>query len=228
MMNYKLGFILFTCAAFSNADSIHIPSTSTPEGMSLEKYNELSALLNPSNDVRAKANVTAKADASAKRRADMAAQARADAVAKAKADAMAKAKFQADTKKASTEPDTKYEIDFDHKSEHEKASAAQKANEAAAMKKAEAKKIASSAKRDFENKIKKAWILPENTSGQKAIVRVFLTESGAVSAVVVNATDPDVKESVEQAVRSAAPYPMPSDPDARSQAKTFTASFTVK
>ena len=226
MMNYKLGFILFTCAAFSNADSIHIPSTSTPEGMSLEKYNELSALLNPSNDVRAKANVTAKADASAKRRADMAAQARADAV--AKADAMAKAKFQADTKKASTEPDTKYEIDFDHKSEHEKASAARKANEEAAVKKAEARKTVSSAKSDFENKIKSAWIAPENTSGEKVTARITLTDNGLVSSMVVNASNPDIKDSIRLAILAAEPYPMPSDPEVRKFARSFTASFTSK
>lgn len=193
-MNYKLGFIVLICTTFSNADAIHIPSTATPEGMSIEQYNELSASLKQTDGGQKDFN-TAKANTPLK---------------------------------AKAETDVKRKADLEPEIEAERSSAAQKANEAAAMKKAEAKKIASSAKRDFENKIKKAWILPENTSGQKAIVRVFLTESGAVSAVVVNATDPDVKKSVEQAVRSAAPYPMPSDPDARSQAKTFTASFTVK
>ena len=70
--------------------------------------------------------------------------------------------------------------------------------------------------------------MPSDSSGQKASARVTLTESGGVASVVVNASDPDVKASVEQAVRAAAPFPMPSDPDARREARSFTASFTVK
>jgi colicin import membrane protein len=45
--------------------------------------------------------------------------------------------------------------------------------------------------------------------------------------VIVNSSDPDVKASVEAAVRAAAPYPMPDDPDAR-RARSFTSSFTAK
>jgi colicin import membrane protein len=37
-----------------------------------------------------------------------------------------------------------------------------------------------------------------------------------------------MKASVEAAVRSAAPYPMPSDSEARRQAQSFTSSFTAK
>lgn len=70
--------------------------------------------------------------------------------------------------------------------------------------------------------------MPLNSSGQRATARVKLSDSGSVISIVVNASDPDVKTSIEQAVRSAAPYPMPSDPEARSQARSFTASFTVK
>ena len=103
-----------------------------------------------------------------------------------------------------------------------------KAKEEAANKKAEARKIASSAKRDFENKIKRAWHMPLNSSGQRATARVKLSDSGSVISIVVNASDPDVKTSIEQAVRSAAPYPMPSDPDARREARSFTASFKVE
>jgi colicin import membrane protein len=58
------------------------------------------------------------------------------------------------------------------------------------------------------------------SSGKKATARVTLTDSGAVASVIVNASDPDMKASVEAAVRSAAPYPMPSDPDARREART--------
>ena len=92
----------------------------------------------------------------------------------------------------------------------------------------EALKIASSAKRDFENKVKRAWQVPINSSGQQATARVSLSENGSVATVSVNASDPDIKSSIERAIRAAAPYPMPSDPDARRQARSFSASFKVK
>jgi len=92
----------------------------------------------------------------------------------------------------------------------------------------EALKIASSAKRDFENKVKRAWQVPINSSGQQATARVSLSENGSVATVSVNASDPDIKSSVERAVRDAAPYPMPFDPDARRQARSFSASFKVE
>lgn len=95
-------------------------------------------------------------------------------------------------------------------------------------KKNEALQIASSAKRDFENKVKRAWQVPINSSGQQATARVSLNEDGSVASVSVNASDPEVKASVERAVRAAAPYPMPSDPDARRQARSFSASFKVE
>ena len=52
-----------------------------------------------------------------------------------------------------------------------------------------------------------------------------LSDSGTVLSVVVNASDPDMKASIAAAVRAAAPYPMPSDPDARSEARRFTSTF---
>ena len=70
--------------------------------------------------------------------------------------------------------------------------------------------------------------MPANSSGQKATARVTLSDSGAVLSVIVNSSDPDVKASVEAAVRAAAPYPMPDDPDARREARSFTSSFTAK
>ena len=70
--------------------------------------------------------------------------------------------------------------------------------------------------------------MPANSSGQKATARVTLSDSGAVLSVIVNSSDPDVKASVEAAVRAAAPYPMPDDPDARREARSFTSSFTSK
>ncbi|WP_372403277.1 cell envelope integrity protein TolA [Acinetobacter piscicola] len=96
-------------------------------------------------------------------------------------------------------------------------------------KKAETQIIVPSTKRDFVNKIHNAWSIPVGLSAQKATARIILTESGAVSSIIlVNASDPMLKESIVQAVYSAAPFPMPSDPDARREARSFTASFTVK
>ncbi|RZG80270.1 hypothetical protein EXE10_14410 [Acinetobacter sp. WCHAc060033] len=95
-------------------------------------------------------------------------------------------------------------------------------------KKNEALQIASSAKRDFENKVKRAWQVPINSSGQQATARVSLSENGSVATVSVNASDPDIKSSIERAIQAAAPYPMPFDPDARRQARSFSASFKVE
>jgi colicin import membrane protein len=109
--------------------------------------------------------------------------------------------------------------------EEAKSSSAKKAAEEAAQKKAEAKKIASTAKRDFENKIKRVWDTPTDSAGKTATARITLTESGAVRSVIVSSSDPDMKASIEAAVRAAAPYPMPSDPDARREAQNLTSTF---
>lgn len=110
----------------------------------------------------------------------------------------------------------------------EKTTEAKRQADASLKKKNEAKEIASSVKRDFASKVKRAWHIPANSSGQRATARVTLNDNGSVATVSVNASDPDIKESVEQAVHAAAPYPMPSDPDARRQAQTFNASFKVE
>ncbi len=176
------------------------------------------------NDAKAKAAADAKAkaanDAKAKAAADAKAKAANDAKAKAAADAKAKADTDAKAKAAA---DAKAKVDADAK-----ASAAKKAAEEAATKKAEAKRIASSAIKEFTDRITRAWIRPSNSAGEKASARVTLSNGGAVLSVVVNASDPDMKASIEAAVRSAAPYPMPSDPDARREARSFTSSFTSR
>src|SRR5690606_10314992 len=119
----------------------------------------------------------------AKHKADAAAKAKAEADAKHKAEAAAKAKADADAK-AKAEADAK-------------ASAAKQAAEEAAQKKAESKRIASTAKRDFENKIRRAWDTPVGSSGQKATARVTLNDNGGVVSVIVNSSDADQKASVE-------------------------------
>lgn len=70
--------------------------------------------------------------------------------------------------------------------------------------------------------------VPPGTTGKRATVRVTLTASGQVASVLVSSSDPDVKASVEVAIRQAAPYPMPADPDARREAQTFNATFTAQ
>ena len=153
-----------------------------------------------------KAAQAAKAAAEAQEKAEKLAaeqakqRAQANAAEKAKADAKAKAAAE----------------------EEARASSAKKAAEEAANKKAEAKKIASSAKRDFQKRIYSVWEVPPASRGQQATVRVTLSDSGAVLSVVATSNDPDLKASIEAAVRAAAPYPMPSDPDARREARSYT------
>ncbi len=102
---------------------------------------------------------------------------------------------------------------------------AKNSNDEAAKKKAEAKKIALTAKKDFADKIRRAWQVPKGSTGKSASVRVNLADNGRVHSIIINSSDPDLKASIETAVRDAAPYPMPSDPDARREAQSFTSTF---
>ncbi len=95
-------------------------------------------------------------------------------------------------------------------------------------KKAEAKKIALTAKKDFADKIRRAWQVPKGSTGKSASVRVNLADNGRVHSIIINSSDPDLKASIETAVRDAAPYPMPSDPEARKQARIFITKFIAK
>ncbi len=101
-------------------------------------------------------------------------------------------------------------------------------NEEEAKKKAEAKKIALTAKKDFADKIRRAWQVPKGSTGKSASVRVNLADNGRVHSIIINSSDPDLKASIETAVRDAAPYPMPSDPEARKQARIFITKFIAK
>ena len=111
------------------------------------------------------------------------------------------------------------------KVEYIKAKAEAKADHEEAKRKAE---IHTNTKRDFTNKIHAAWRMPAGSTGQKASARITLSDSGQVTSVVVNSTDPDVKASVADAIRAAAPFPMPSDPEVRKLVRNVTANFTVK
>lgn len=105
---------------------------------------------------------------------------------------------------------------------------AKNSNDEAAKKKAEAKKIALTAKKDFADKIRRAWQVPKGSTGKSASVRVNLADNGRVHSIIINSSDPDLKASIETAVRDAAPYPMPSDPEARKQARIFITKFVAK
>ncbi len=214
-----------------------IPSTAapikvetSPAETTLAKQNAENAARRAQAEQRAEAEAKLKAELAAKQRAEAAANAQATADAKAKAAADAKAKAAADAKaKAAAEAKAKAAAEAREQAEQEaKASAAKKASEDAAQKKAEAKRIASTAKRDFTNKIQRAWDVPAGSTGKQATARVTLSDSGAVLSVVVSASDPDMKASVEAAVRAAAPYPMPADPDARREARSFSSTFTAR
>lgn len=131
-------------------------------------------------------------------------------------------------KKAEAEAKAKAEAQRLKDLEEEATAVGKVAENNAAIRKGEIRNLVGNAKRDFENKIYRAWDIPFGSSGQKASARVTLSDSGQVTSVVVNASNPDVKASVEAAIRAAAPYPMPSDPDARKQARSFSSTFTAK
>lgn len=97
-----------------------------------------------------------------------------------------------------------------------------------AQHKAESKHIVSAAKKYFENKIHRAWDVPIGVNGTKATATVILTDSGSVASVIVHSSNPNLKTSVEAAIRSAAPYPMPDDPDARREVRRFVSTFIAK
>jgi len=142
-------------------------------------------------------------------------QAEADAAKRkqAEADAAKRKQAEANRKRLNSELD-------DELADTKKASAQAKT--------AQAKTTASNATRDFRNKVDRTWQPPVGKTGEKATVSVTLTPSGQVASVYVSASDPAVKASAEKAVRAAAPYPMPSDPEARRLAQSFKSTLTVK
>lgn len=81
---------------------------------------------------------------------------------------------------------------------------------------------------DFRNRVYREWQVPMDCKGDVATARVILTDSGLISSIYIQASNPEVKTSVEQAVRAAAPFPMPSDPETRRLAQSFKVAFTVK
>ncbi|OTT37081.1 cell envelope integrity protein TolA, partial [Acinetobacter pittii] len=174
----------------------------------------------------------AEADAKAKQQ-----KATDDAKRKAEADAKAKQQKAADDAKRKADADAKAKQkaadDAKRKAEAEaeaKAASAQKAQEEAAQKKAEAKKVASSARRDFEQKIRRSWDVPTGSSGKTVGVRFTLSDSGSVNSIVITRSSGDdaLDASIKAAIQAAAPYPMPSDPDARREARSVSSTFRAQ
>ncbi len=198
------------------------------------------------DDAKRKAEADAKAKQQkaedAKRKADADAKAKQqkadEAKRKAADDAKAKQQKAADETKRKAEADAKAKQqkaadDAKRKAEAEaeaKAASAQKAQEEAAQKKAEAKKVASSARRDFEQKIRRSWDVPTGSSGKTVGVRFTLSDSGSVNSIVITRSSGDdaLDASIKAAIQAAAPYPMPSDPDARREARSVSSTFRAQ
>ena len=68
-------------------------------------------------------------------------------------------------------------------------------------------KIASSAKRDFEQKIRRAWDVPTGSSGKTVSVRFTLSDSGSVSSIVITRSSGDdaLDASIKAAIQASAP-----------------------
>lgn len=107
-------------------------------------------------------------------------------------------------------------------------SALSKQNNPANEQKAEMKKLAFSTKKDFAHKILRAWHMPIGATGLHGKARIKLRENGSIDLIVVNAADPDIKASIEQAIYDAAPFTMPTQPDVRRDVQSFSVSFIVE
>ena len=83
-------------------------------------------------------------------------------------------------------------------------------------------------KKEVEQKIIRAWDVPIGSSGQKAVARILLGENGEVTSLAVSTHDPDVKSSIEVAIRSAAPFDMPDDAEVRKMVRSFVINFTAR
>ena len=152
---------------------------------------------------------------------------------KAAADKASKDKAAADKAakdKAAADKAAKDKADAERAEADAKAAAAKKAEQEAAQKKADVKKIASTAKRDFTNKVYSAWKVPLDSRGKTVGVRFLLSDSGQIQSIVITRSsgDDELDASIKAAIQNAAPYPMPEDPDARRDAKNVTSNFTAK
>ena len=196
-----------------------------------EKANQVTkdAQAKAARDAQAAKDKAAK-DAQAKATRDAQAakdKAAKDAQAKATRDAQAAKDKAAKDAQAKAERDAQNAKDKAAKEAAERESSAERAAQEAAKNKADAKKVAGNAVAAFKRKVESSWNPPDKP-GETASVSVILDNNGNVTNVSVNASDPAVKASAEKAVRAAAPYPMPDDPEARKQARSFKTLLRVK
>lgn len=114
--------------------------------------------------------------------------------------------------------------------ENELKGVGQPANENAGPTKGEIKTMVGNAKRDFEKKIYRTWKPPFDAKGKSIKVRFSLTNNGAVKSVVITGGggDENLEASIKQAIMDAQNYTLPENPDARKQALSVEATFTVK
>ena len=146
-----------------------------------------------------------------------------------KAAEAAKAKAVQDQRKAAEAAKAKAAQDK-RKAEQQAAAAEKKSAQSATQQKAQARQVASDAKAKFSQKIYSRWNPPLGSTGQTVSVRFLLDESGQVKSfrVTKSSGDANVDASIKQAVYAAAPYPMPTDREARLVSQEVSSSFRVK
>ena len=190
----------------------------------LDAADKLKQAKNAAEKSKAEAEMKAATEKAAKEKAN---QVTKDAQAKAARDAQAAKDKAAKDAQAKAERDAQNAKDKAAKEAAERESSAERAAQEAAKNKADAKKVAGNAVAAFKRKVESSWNPPDKP-GETASVSVILDNNGNVTNVSVNASDPAVKASAEKAVRAAAPYPMPDDPEARKQARSFKTLLRVK
>lgn len=93
-------------------------------------------------------------------------------------------------------------------------------------------KIASEAekyKKQYQKKIYKLWEIPTSSSGMSASVKIFLSDRGEIEQIIfLDKEEQKFKTSIEKAIWRASPFDLPSNPEARKQARKFNIKFQVR
>lgn len=93
-------------------------------------------------------------------------------------------------------------------------------------------KIASEAekyKKQYQKKIYKLWEIPKSSTGMSASVKIFLSDRGEIEQIIfLDKEEQKFKTSIEKAIWRASPFDLPSNPEARKQARKFNIKFQVK
>ncbi|MGT2552253.1 TonB C-terminal domain-containing protein [Acinetobacter geminorum] len=93
-------------------------------------------------------------------------------------------------------------------------------------------KIASEAekyKKQYQKKIYKLWEIPTSSSGMSASVKIFLSDRGEIEQIIfLDKEEQKFKTSIEKAIWRASPFDLPSNLEARKQARKFNMKFQVK